>query len=154
MTHRIDLHGFTVEEALREFVASYNRMFESGYRGRIEVIHGYGSSGEGGVIRRKLRSYLATHSDRFKSVAEGDILGNPGVTYVEAKGRLPEGSAGSALERAILELCATPKSENKILVKLISRYGDPAIRAAIREMVAAGLLEKIRSGAETKYRAV
>ncbi|HSP13148.1 MAG TPA: Smr/MutS family protein [Thermoanaerobaculia bacterium] len=154
MTRQIDLHGLTVAEAIRKFVASYNSFFESGYRGRIEVIHGYGSSGAGGVIRRKLRSFLAANADRFKRVVEGDSVGNPGVTIVEAKGRLPAGEAATPIEQAILTFCRTPKSENKILVKLIGRYGDPAIRAAIRQMVNNGSLERIRGGAESKYRAV
>ncbi len=153
MTRSIDLHGLTVDESIRHFVTSYNALFESGYRGRIEVIHGYGSSGEGGAIRRKLRSFLAANRDRFKRVTDGDSVGNPGVTYVEGKGRLPAEEASTALERAILEFCATPKSESKILVKLIGRYGDPAIRAAIRDIVRRGSLERIRSGAEVKYRA-
>jgi hypothetical protein len=153
MTRTIDLHGLTVDEAMRHFVSSYNALFENGYRGRIEVIHGYGSSGEGGAIRRKLRSFLAANRDRFKLVSDGDSRGNPGVTYVEGKGRLPAGEASTALERAILDFCATPKSENKILVKLIGRYGDPAIRTAIHNMVNSGSLERIRAGAEVKYRA-
>ncbi len=153
MTRSIDLHGLTVEEAIRKFVTSYNALFESGYRGRIEVIHGYGSSGEGGVIRRRLRSFLAANRARFQRVSEGDTHGNPGVTYVEAKGRLPAAAASTLLERAILEFCATPKSERRILVKFVGRYGDPALRAALRAMVNNGSLERMHSGAEVKYRA-
>ena len=47
----IDLHERTVAEAIREFVRFYNACVRNGYRGRLEVIHGYGSSGSGGVIR-------------------------------------------------------------------------------------------------------
>ena len=148
----IDLHGLTVDEAVAAFVERYNVLFAEGYRGRIEIVHGYGSSGTGGVIRRRIRAFLAAHRDRLKHLAEGDATGNPGVTYVEAKGRLPEmRDAGSDLARAILAFCATPKTEAKILAKFVGRYGDPAIRTEIRQLAGEGLLEVTRDGAETKY---
>lgn len=148
----IDLHGLTVNEAIATFVERYNGLFAEGYRGRIEVVHGYGSSGEGGVIRRQLRAFLSAHRDRLKHLSEGDALGNPGVTYVEAKGRMPAmRGAGSELGRAILAFCATPKTEAKILTKLVGRYGDPAIRTEIRRMIGDGLLEETRDGREVKY---
>lgn len=118
------------------------------------MIHGYGSSGEGGVIRRKLRTFLSANADRFKRVIEGESLGNPGVTCVEAKGRLPAAQAGATpLASAILAFCQTPKSENKILIKLIGRFGDPAIRSEVRELLRSGALEPVRSDGEIKYRA-
>ncbi len=148
----IDLHGLTADDALATFVERYNRMFAEGYRGRIEVVHGYGSSGTGGVIRRRIRAFLAAHRDRLKHLAEGDAAGNPGVTYVEPKGRLPEIRAdASDLGRAILAFCATPKTEAKILAKFAGRYGDPAIRTEIRQMAGEGLLSVTRDGRETKY---
>lgn len=153
-TRRIDLHDLTVDEAIRKFTADYNAIIASGYRGRVEVIHGYGSSGEGGVIRRKLRAFLAAHADRFKHIVEGESHGNPGVTYVDAKGRLPAASAhATPVHAAILAFCATPKAENKILIKLIGRFGDPAIRAAIRDLVTSGALIESRTGSETRYHA-
>ena len=154
-TRQIDLHDLTASEAIAEFAATYNRWFAAGYRDRIEIVHGYGSSGVGGVIRKRLRAFLATHSDRFKQITPGDDLGNPGVTWVYPKGRLPEAPAFAAgpLEQAILAFCREPKAEAKILTKLVGRYGDPAIRAAIRDLVRSGALEAVRSGAETRYRA-
>jgi|ERR1035437_6029766 dsDNA-specific endonuclease/ATPase MutS2 len=78
----IDLHDFTVAEALREFVRFYNACVKSGYRGRIEVIHGYGSTGGGGVIREELRKYLKAHSGTFGEFLAGESLRNPGVTIL------------------------------------------------------------------------
>jgi DNA-nicking Smr family endonuclease len=87
-TRSIDLHNFTVHEALREFVRFYNACVRSGYRGRIEVIHGYGSNGTGGVIREELRKYLAAHDEIFGEFLAGESLRNPGVTVVYAKDAL------------------------------------------------------------------
>src|ERR1035437_10621946 len=78
----IDLHDFTVAEALREFVRFYNACVKSGYRGRIEVIHGYGSTGGGGGIREELRKYLKAHSGTFGEFLAGERLRNPGVSVV------------------------------------------------------------------------
>jgi len=81
-TRSIDLHNFTVAEALREFVRFYNHCVRSGYRGRLEVIHGYGSTGGGGAIREELRRYLKAHSEIFGEFLAGESLRNPGVTIL------------------------------------------------------------------------
>ena len=81
----IDLHNFTVQEAMREFVRFYNACVRSGYRGRIEVIHGYGSNGVGGTIRQELRKYLKAHAETFGEYLAGESLRNPGVTILYAK---------------------------------------------------------------------
>ena len=78
----INLHNFTVAEAIREFVRFYNACVRSGYRGRLEVIHGYGSSGSGGVIREELRKYLKAHEEIFGEFLPGENLRNPGVTIL------------------------------------------------------------------------
>jgi DNA-nicking Smr family endonuclease len=77
----IDLHERTVAEAIREFVRFYNACVRSGYRGRLEVIHGYGKSGSGGVIREELRKYLKAH-EVFGEFLPGESLRNPGVTIL------------------------------------------------------------------------
>ncbi len=81
----IDLHNCTVAEAIGQFVRFYNGCVRSGYRGRIEVIHGYGASGVGGVIKQELRKYLAAHSNVFGEFLPGESLRNPGVTILYAK---------------------------------------------------------------------
>jgi hypothetical protein len=52
--------GPTVEEALRTVDRVLERAFESGVRGLI-VIHGHGSSGAGGAIRRAFREGLESN---------------------------------------------------------------------------------------------
>lgn len=93
----IDLHNLTVAEALREFVRFYNGCVRSGYRGRVEVIHGYGSNGVGGTIRQELRAFLKVHSEIFGEFLAGESLRNPGVTVVYVKETLapPQVGGGS-----------------------------------------------------------
>lgn len=148
----IDLHHRTVPEAVREFVRFYNGCVRSHYLGRIEVIHGYGSTGTGGVIRKKLREYLAAHAESFGSFLAGDSLGNPGVTIVYPKKLLPvsPGSVGAMpllnpAQDAIRKYCSTPKAKERILIKLRGRFGDRVLSAEIRDMVNGGALEEIRS---------
>jgi hypothetical protein len=78
----IDLHNCTVHEAIREFVRFYNACVRGGYHGRLEVIHGYGSSGSGGGIKQELRRYLKAHEDTFGAFLAGESLRNPGVTIL------------------------------------------------------------------------
>jgi dsDNA-specific endonuclease/ATPase MutS2 len=102
-TRSIDLHNFTVAEALREFVRFYNNCVRSGYRGRLEVIHGYGSTGGSGVIREELRKYLKAHSGTFGEFLAGESLRNPGVTILYPRESLatmpPSPIAGISLVR-------------------------------------------------------
>jgi dsDNA-specific endonuclease/ATPase MutS2 len=97
-TRSIDLHNFTVAEAIREFVRFYNSCVRSGCRGRLEVIHGYGSSGSGGVIREELRKFLKAHEETFGEFLAGESLRNPGVTILyprEILAVMPLGLGGS-----------------------------------------------------------
>jgi DNA-nicking Smr family endonuclease len=81
----LDLHDCTVPEAMRAFVRFYNGCLRSGYRGRLEVIHGYGSMGVGGKIRAELRKYLEAHKETFGEFLAGESLRNPGVTILYVK---------------------------------------------------------------------
>ncbi|MGC9158546.1 MAG: Smr/MutS family protein [Terracidiphilus sp.] len=158
----IDLHNHTVPEALGEFARFYNDCVRSGYRGRIEVIHGYGSTGAGGAIRRELRRYLAAHVETFGQFLPGDSLGNPGITIIYPQKLLPSapnGPSGAPLlnpaQEAIRRFCDEAKSRERILAKLRGRFGDRVLATEIRQMVNLGLLEATPSSdGVTRYRTV
>jgi hypothetical protein len=79
----IDLHGKPLVVAIREVVKCHNG--EARYRRQavIRVIHGYGSSGVGGVIRHALRAYLMAHGVEYQT---GEYVErNPGVTLIYTK---------------------------------------------------------------------
>lgn len=153
VSKQIDLHGLTVAEATRTFARFYNRSLASGSRARIEVIHGYGSSGAGGVIKERLRKFLAKHAECFEDVVES--LSNPGVTYVYPKRAIPGVGADdeSPLAAAIRDFCASPRSKQKIVARFV-RHGDPLVRATLDAMVRDGDLEVVKRGADTLYRSV
>jgi len=149
MSEYIDLHGLTVDEAMARFIQFYNDCIKHGYQGRIEVVHGYGSSGQGGAILRVLRAYLDENSTKFDNILHGDVIGNPGITVLIPKDSLAEPE--TPVCESIRRFCKTPKSEQRILAKLRGRFGDRLIREEIREMMNRGQLRIVRSGNKLSY---
>jgi hypothetical protein len=146
----IDLHGCTVHEAIAQFVDFYNNCVRGGYRGCIEVVHGYGSSGVGGKIRQELRRYLARNSACLEIYVPGN-LGNPGITRVYPKRLLPvtpnrapgqNSDQATRAREAILNFCETPKSRERVFSKLAGRFGDRVLRDEISRMIRDGLLNE------------
>ena len=75
----LDLHGFTVTEAIERFVECYNVRVNNNQYGCWKIIHGYGSTGKGGAIRVALRAFLNQHLDKLR-YETGDDYGDPGWT--------------------------------------------------------------------------
>lgn len=67
----LDLHGYTVDDALFRFWQRHNRLV-SERQGQaeemwgIEVIHGKGTAASEGLIRSAIREYLARNGKRVK----------------------------------------------------------------------------------------
>jgi Smr domain len=142
----LDLHGFGASEALAQFVEFYNGCVRSGYRGAIEVIHGYGSTGAGGVIQKELRKFLSANSGCLEMLILGESVGNPGLTKVFPMKLLPARGAGSgpnAVRNAILKFCEAPKAEERIFTKLRGRFGDRMLREELDRLHKDGLLREI-----------
>ncbi|MCG3148589.1 MAG: hypothetical protein PCFJNLEI_02034 [Verrucomicrobiae bacterium] len=145
----LDLHGLTVEEAIEHFVQHYNERVKKSQGGAWTIVHGYGSSGQGGVIRSKLRSFLEQHKDKLRYEA-GDNFGNPGWTWVYPKIRLPDRQERLALD--ILGYCSIPRTEEKILGEFIQPDGVK-IRELVRALVNQGKLKEVRKGIKVAYQA-
>ena len=148
----IDLHGRTWSEALIELIATYNRTLATGPSSEvIEVVHGYGSTGTGGSLRRRVRSFLASHSDRLEFQSGEDTDGNPGHTMVLPVQPLPEVS--DLLAEQVLEYCETARTQSKIAGKF-RRYGDPTVIKAIRSLEKQGRLRAVNKGRNKAYEAI
>lgn len=148
----LDVHGYTVQQALDAFVNTYNRELARQTRRDIHVIHGYGSSGEGGVIRDRLRAYLARFADRLDWI-EGEALErNPGLTVVRPRRPLPD--ALSQLAGEILAYCQPGKTIGQITNKFSYRHGESQVKEAVRELDRAGRLNVVSKGKHKKYEAV
>jgi len=146
----LDLHGCTWAEALVAFIEFHNQVVHlagGASIGRREIIHGYGSTGEGGVILLRLRAYLARHPDKVQ--VEYDS--NRGHTYVTPLAALP--GIGDMLGEEIWGYCDEPRTQSKITGKF-RRHGDPAVLAAIRVLEREGRLKREDKGTHKLYRSV
>ncbi|ADO83646.1 Smr/MutS family protein [Ilyobacter polytropus] len=132
----IDLHNMTCNDAIRFFITKYNELYKNGYRGSIEVIHGYGSHGEGGVIKKRLRKFLLENKSSLKFT----INANPGVTFVVPVKAIPQ--MKNEISKDILEFCReNPKSLDKIKGNFFKKYTNREILATVKSLVKKGELE-------------
>jgi hypothetical protein len=144
----LDLHGLAVEEAMKTFVECYNRHVRSRSREPLRIIHGWGSSGEGGRIRRKIRDLLGSATDSLDWKPGEDVEGNPGVTVVYPRQILH--AREDQLAAAILEFCSTPRTESKIAGEF-RNHGPREVKTAIRALVRQGRVKEIFKGKRATY---
>ena len=145
----LDLHGLTIDEAIRVFIERYNHHVQRS-REPLRIIHGWGSSGEGGKIRRKIREFLTESSDNLDWKPGEDVEGNLGVTIVYPRRALP--ARETHLAEAILDFCFSPRTESKIAGEF-RNHNAREIKQAIRALVRQGRLqEAIKSGHATYLR--
>ncbi|TDT67415.1 Smr domain-containing protein [Hypnocyclicus thermotrophus] len=135
----IDLHGLTVVQAEEIFIREYNNNLNK----TIKIIHGYGSSGSGGKIRKNIRKLLEKNKEYF-NYKKGEIIdGNRGYTIVYPKKRIPEKIDSLKIE--ILKYCMVPKTKDKIAGHF-RKYKPEKILKAIKYLESNDLLEIIQKG--------
>ena len=137
----LDLHGLTWIEALPSFIEFYNssvRLTPGKARG-LEIIHGYGSTGVGGILGKRLRAFLAQYSDRV----EIQLDHNPGHTCLIPLSPLPK--IKDMLAENIIGYCDRPRSQSKIIGKFRTN-GEPAVLSAIEALKKQGRLSSTFNG--------
>ena len=145
---QIDLHGMTWAEAREAVVEAYNESVADGSFDTLDIVHGYGASGLGGVLRTALRTFLTTHGVYFHC---GEVLDrNPGHTLVVPEVPLP--GVPDRLQADILGYCETPKTREQIAGKY-RRSGAPAVDAAIKALAGSKMLCVITEGRVKKFAA-
>lgn len=145
----LDLHGYTVAEAIEQFVQDYNTRADNNQFGCLKIIHGYGSTGEGGAIRTKLRAFLDEHLDKLR-YESGDDYGDPGWTFVYPKVRLPD--LRERMAAAIISFCGEGKTEEKIL-REFHKLGEAQVKQAVRSLAKQGKLKTLNKGSKMLYQA-
>ena len=137
----LDLHGKTWRESQDEFITFYNAALDhcNGSGVTLTVIHGYGSTGEGGVLRQRLRCYLDRLSDHLEYTTGEDMDGNMGCTYIAPIEPIP--NLEDELAADILKFCEAGKTRSKITGKF-RRHGQPKVLNAIRALERQGRLVK------------
>ena len=146
----LDLHGFTIAEAIEVFVRHYNGRVDTDQYGCWKIIHGYGSTGHGGAIRVKLHAFLDEHLDKLR-YETGDNYGDLGWTFVYPKVRLPD--QRERMATAILRFCSEGKTEEKIL-REFGKMGEAQVKQAIRSLAKQGKLKTVSKGSKVLYQTV
>ena len=144
----IDLHGKTWSEALAEFIDVYNRTARAAVT--LDVVHGYGSTGVGGVLRKRFRTFLAKYPHCLRYEHGEDVDGNAGHTLVLPLARLPD--TGGLLAEQVWEYCENPRTVSKISGRF-RRHGDPQVQQAIRTLQKQGRLRLLSRGRFKEYAA-
>lgn len=146
----IDLHGKTWAEALSDFIDFYNRVAAPGRASAssLDVVHGYGSSGVGGVLRKRFRAFLEKYPNSLQYQHGEDVDGNAGHTLVLPMKRLPD--TGGLLAEQVWEYCENPRTVAKISGRF-RRYGDPQVQQAIRTLQKQGRLRLVTKGRFKEY---
>ena len=149
--YEIDVHGLKWSESLEEFISIYNgSLSEEDNLDSIEirVIHGYGSTGAGGTLRKRIRGFLSRVSDYLEFTPGEDVDGNQGLTIVNPIQQLP--AVNDLLGEQILEYCVRPKSSSKVIGRF-RRHGQPSVMQAVRKLGKQGRLRKLNKGSLTLY---
>lgn len=145
----IDLHDKTTEEAINFFIEKYNEAVKRNYKGPIYVIHGYGSSGKGGKIKKVFHKYLKENSQYLRF----EFDSNPGAVIVYPKKKLP--TTLSVLEEDILKFCSiSPKSLSKIESNFFKKASAAEIKKIINSLVKKQLLRKIMKKTTDVYQTI
>ena len=149
----LDVHGKTWAEALEEFVDAYNKAVQPGGNAcrTLTVIHGYGSSGSGGILRTRFRRFLEKQGPRLEFTPGEKVSVNPGYTLVTPRFPLP--GADAALSELVWDYCEQPKTMSKI-VGQFRRYGTPRVQRAVKSLETQKRLRKAARAKNSVYEAV
>lgn len=151
--HTLDLHGLTWTEALPAFIEFYNTAVRQAGENspiRLDVVHGYGSTGVGGVLRTRLRGFLERHNSYLEFQPGENVDGNRGHTIVVALKPLP--SLGAHLGEEIWAYCEEPRTLSKITGKF-RRHGETEVLRAIKVLEKQQRLRALMHGALRLYQA-
>ena len=138
----IDLHGLTWEDSLRTLMEEYEDAFDSVGNPtgvQLRIVHGYGSTGEGGVIRKRLRGFCGRFEDYLEFTPGEKIDGNRGCTIVIPKKRLPDKC--EMLAEEIWNYCKRARPRSKVMGRF-RRFRQPHIMQAIRSLEKQGRLRR------------
>ncbi len=154
--HELDLHEQTWLEAQQIFIDFYNDWLRGagvGPAAAIDVIHGYGSSGTGGVLRKRLRNFLDEQAlqGRLEFTPGEYVDANPGHTVVRPIAPLPV--AHELLAGEIWTYCERPRTLSKITGKF-RRHGEPAVRAAVDSLVRQRRVRTVGKNSRKTYEAI
>lgn len=146
----IDLHNHTVDEAMKFMIECFKEEWKKGKK-VIKVIHGYGSGGKGGKIKKSVREYLNKNSKIFKYDTGEGIELNQGYTIIYINGSIED--TKYLIEDNLIEFCTTPKTRDKIIGEF-RKYGEKEIMLLITKVIRSGRLKEVIKGKYKCYEKV
>jgi len=117
-------------EALERLETQWRAEASASTPRQIRVIHGYGSSGRGGDIKKAVREHTARRRDVLRMVAGDGSEENPGVTVISVVVRH---DALQGLAKAMERFCARA---GRTMAAVEQRFGARHDLADVREAVA------------------
>ena len=149
----LDLHGLTWAEAEATFIEFYNQTLRQAGKNSVglDVVHGYGATGTGGVLLTRLRGFLGRYESCLDFQAGEKVAGNPGHTIGVPLKPLP--SLRDQLSQDIWEFCDRPRSQSKIIGKF-RRHGETKVLSTIKTLEKQKRLPPSNQGAHKLYQAV
>lgn len=145
---KLDLHGMKTKDAVERFISEYNAVLRRG-EGRLEIVHGYGSSGSGGDIRKAIIAMCEAHKDKL-GLIKGEILGNKGVSVVIPS--LPLPPRKYALDAVILAALTKPSTPKDVEDRIKGLASTPEIIESLEAMALSGKVAKEVAGGRMQYR--
>lgn len=134
----IDLHDKSVNEAIRYFIEKYNEILSNGFKEQINVIHGYGSTGVGGKIKKRFKEVSEVYKAHFKTIPGSNI----GITIIKPLKMIPD--ENFLLQKSLLEFCSSsPKNLSKINNNFFKEYTNAEIKKVIHQLIKKDLLVQI-----------
>ena len=152
----LDLHGLTWAEAEASFIEFYNQTLHQVHQNgpgavRLDVVHGYGSTGIGGVLRTRFRGFLG-RNESFLDFQTGEkVDGNPGHTIVIPL--KPLRSIQDQLSQNIWDFCNRPRSQSKIIGKF-RKHGESTVLSTIRTLERQKRLRPSNQGTHKLYQSM
>jgi len=144
---KLDLHGMRTKDAIDRFISEYNKAVRLGVD-RLEVVHGYGSSGVGGDIKDALTALLDAYPGKVRYI-KGEMLGNRGVTVVVPDIPLPPRKM--AIDDVILNMLSKPSSLKDIEEGLCGFAGGDEIHGAMKALMRSGKATEVLRGGMISY---
>ena len=117
----------------------------------LRVVHGYGSTGNGGVLRTRFRKFFEKHESRMEFTPGEKVSVNPGYTLVTPRYPLP--GTDAVLSELVWDYCEQAKPMGRI-VGQFRRYGTPRVQQAVRTLEGQKRLRKVMKGKSSAYQAV
>jgi DNA-nicking Smr family endonuclease len=144
---KLDLHGMRTRDAIDLFIRECNKFSSAGGE-RMEVVHGYGSSGVGGDIKEALMALLDAYPDKVRYI-KGELVGNRGVTVVIPDSKLPY--RRTSIDAVICSILLKPRSIAQIEVELHGLATTEEIKASLSALMSLGKASRITQGSRFLY---